>query len=421
MPVSPQTQREAIVSSTSQSLRLSAAEETLIYQLDTAGAKDEAARLRVSGLPSRRVESYHYTDLRTLLRDVPAIVTKAETTNAPELRVAGSYRILMANGVVQDTTVAPAGVVVGTAKGGVLNTRDDVMVRLNAALTNEALRIDLSNSVDPVIHVDHRISGDAAHCADGVKIFVADGASAVVLESYSGGDAAHLGNHGAHVTLGVGAQLTHIMVDLSGDATRHFGAVEYEIGAEAKLHSMVIHDGAALCRTQVFARFIGEGAHADFAGVNLIDDGDHADITLDIDHSVANTSSTERFKSIARGKSRAVVQGRIVVARDAQKTDAQMMVQGLMLSDEAEILTKPELEIFADDVVCGHGATCGALDDGAMFYLMSRGIPRAEAEAILVRAFVQDMFDPIEGAELREALIGVTDEWLVRATPQAAA
>lgn len=409
------------MSNSSPEMRLSGAEQTIIDQLNAVGAKDLAEHLGESGLPSRRIESYHYTDLRTLLRDVPPLAKKAEAIGAPDLRVAGSYRILLANGVMQDANTAPAGVAVSTADGGVLDTRDDVISRLNGALTGDAVHIELSHSVDGVIHIDHRISGGAVHCADGVKITVADGAQAVVLESYSGGDAAHLGNHGTHVTLGKGAQLTHIVVDLSGDATRHFGSIDYEIDADARLHSLVIHDGAALARTQVFARFNGGGAHADFAGINLIDDGDHADITLEIEHRVANTTSTERFKSIARGRSRSVVQGKIVVSQEAQKTDASMMVQGLMLSDDAEILTKPELEIFADDVICGHGATCGALDESSLFYLMSRGIPRAEAEAILVRAFVQDLFDQIEHEELREALIGVSEEWLIKAAPKAAA
>ena len=108
-----------------------------------------------------------------------------------------------------------------------------------------------------------------------------------------------------------------------------------------------------------------------------------------------------------------MVQGHILVSRDAQKTDAKMLMQGLMLSDEAEILSKPELEIYADDVVCGHGSTCGQLDEDSMFYLMSRGIPKAEAETMLVRGFIEALLDPIEDAALNEALTGVVDGWLL--------
>ena len=111
-------------------------------------------------------------------------------------------------------------------------------------------------------------------------------------------------------------------------------------------------------------------------GSTSLADGQHSDITLELSHAVPNCTSKPLYKQIARGRSKAVFQGKIIVARDAQKTDAKLMMQGLMLSDEAEILSKPELEIYADDVVCGHGSTVGALDEDSMFYLMSRGIPQ---------------------------------------------
>ncbi|HTO28007.1 MAG TPA: SufD family Fe-S cluster assembly protein, partial [Devosia sp.] len=180
-----------------------------------------------------------------------------------------------------------------------------------------------------------------------------------------------------------------------------------------KLRTLVINAGAGLSRTQLFPRYEGGGAHGDITGLNLVSDGQHADITMDAIHAVPRTSSQPLFKSIARGRGKSVVQGRLVVARDAQKTDAKFMHQGLMLSDEAEILSKPELEIYADDVVCGHGSTCGKLDEDSMFYLMSRGIPKEEAETMLVRGFLEELVDPIADEALAEALHGVIDGWLL--------
>ncbi|HLV82176.1 Fe-S cluster assembly protein SufD [Devosia alba] len=396
-------------------VRLGAAEDTLIAQLNSVGATAAAERITVAGLPTRRVESYHYTDLKMLLKTVPPLAEPANQASAPALRVAGAYQLMIANGVIQSSTTAPAGVMVGDAQGSALSTRDDVLVHLNGALAKQSLTLTLEGSVDPVIQVDRRIEGAAAHVADSLKIFVADNASAVILETFSGSDAAHVGNHATYLAVGKNAVVTHITVDLSGKATSHFATNEYDLAEGAKLRTLTIHAGAALSRSQVFARFAGQGAHGDFTGLNLVEDGQHNDITIDIRHAVAHTTSQEMYKQIARGRSKAVFQGKIVVERDAQKVDAKMMMQGLMLSDEAEILSKPELEIYADDVVCGHGSTCGELDEESMFYLMSRGLPQAEAETMLVRGFIEEVLDPIEDEALHEALVGIVDGWLLGA------
>lgn len=394
-------------------VRLGPAENTLIDQLKSVGADAAAERITVAGLPTRRVEAYHYTDLKMLLKAIPPLAQAANAASAPALRVAGAYQLMIANGVIQASSTAPAGVIVGRAGGGALSTRDDVLVHLNGALVKESLTLTLESTVDPVIQIDRRIEGGAAHAADSVKIFVADGASATIIETFAGSDAAHVGNHATAITLGKGARLTHITVDLSARAASHFATNEYHVGENAQLRTLVVHCGAGLARTHLFPHYEGAGAHGDITGLNMVADGQHADITMDARHAVPHTSSQPLFKSIARGRGKAVVQGKLVVVRDAQKTDAKFMHQGLMLSDEAEILSKPELEIYADDVVCGHGSTCGKLDEDSLFYLMSRGIPQGEAETMLVRGFLDELVDPIEGDALAEALRGVIDGWLL--------
>jgi Fe-S cluster assembly protein SufD len=393
-------------------VRLGPAELKLIDQLTAAGAIAEAERLAGAGLPTRRVEAYHYTDLKQLLRSVPELAGAATEASAPALRVAGAYQLMIANGVVQDTGTAPAGVIVGKSTGSVLTTRDDVVTRLNLALTRECLTLDLDGSVDPVIQIDRRTEGAAGHSTSAAKIFVADDSSAVIVETYSGSEEAHLGNHATYLALGKNAKVTHITVNLAAKNATHFASNEYHLAEGAQLRTLIINAGAALSRTQLFPRYAGAGAYADITGLNLVSEGQHADITMDALHAVPHTSSKPLFKSIARGRSKAVVQGRLVVARDAQKTDAKLMSQGLMLSDEAEILCKPELEIYADDVVCGHGSTCGQLDEDSLFYLMSRGIAKADAETMLVRAFLAELIDPIEDEALNEALTAVIEGWL---------
>lgn len=394
-------------------VRLGAAEETLIAQLKAAGADQVAERVTVAGLPTRRVEAYHYTDLKTLLRTIPPLATAANEATGTALRVAGAFALSIVNGVVQNAATAPEGVIVGKTHGGVLTHRDDTLVGISNGLTKEALSLDLKGAVEQVIQIDHRIEGEAAHVADATKIFVADDSSVVILETFSGSDAAHVGNHASYIALGKNAVVTHITLDLGSRATSHFATNEYHLAEGAQLRTLVVHAGSGLARTHLFPRMEGSGAHADVTGLNLVSEGQHSDITMETTHAVPHTSSQPLFKSITRGRSKAVVQGKLIVARDAQKTDAKFMHQGLMLSDDAEILSKPELEIYADDVVCGHGSTCGKLDEDSLFYLLSRGIPKAEAETMLVRGFIAELIDPIEDEALNEALQGIVDGWLL--------
>lgn len=395
-------------------VRLGPAEEKLIAQLDGAGATALAEQFRQRGLPTRKVEAYHYTDLKMLMRDLPDLPVPGEAADAPALRVPGAFRLLVADGEVQHSGTAPAGIVVGEAEGSALDERDDPIVSINRALVDKSLTLKLSGSVDPIVHIDRRATGVAGHVTGSVDIEVEPGASATVLESCSGTDEAHLTNFSTRVRLGEGATLRHIVVDLSGRKVTHFHTIQFSLAANATLNGLVVNSGSALSRTQILGSFDGEGAHAELNGLNLVNGGQHCDITLDVVHAVPNTTSKETFKNIAREKAKAIFQGKILVAQDAQKTDAKMMMQGLMLGATAEILSKPELEIYADDVVCGHGSTCGDLDHEALFYLMSRGITRPLAESMLIRAFVQELLDDIEDEELHEALSGVVEEWLAQ-------
>ena len=394
-------------------VRIGPAEAKLIEQLGSVGATAAAERLSVIGLPTRKLESYHYTDLKLLLRSVPELAHAEKATSEPALRIAGAYRIPMTNGVADIDGNEPAGVVATLVKGSALSERDDMLVRLNAALAAETLKLEIEGEQTTVLHVDRRTEGDAAHLNDSVHLFVADGGKATVIETFAGTDETHLSNHASYVAVGKGAELTHILLDLSPARATNFAVAEYHIAAGAKLRTVTIHVGSVLSRINIFARFEGENAQGDFTGLNLVTEGQHSDITLELRHAVPRCAAKPLYKQIARGRSVGAFQGKIIVERDAQKTDAKLMMQGLMLSDEAQILSKPELEIFADDVVCGHGSTVGALDEDSLFYLMSRGIPKALAESMLVRGFLEEVLDPIEDEELHEALEGVVEKWLL--------
>lgn len=397
-----------------QLVRLGPAEEKLIAQLRSAGATDAAEQLEQKGLPTRRVEDYHYTDLKALLRDVPEPGTNVENAGAPRFEVPGAERFSIVNGSLQHFEAPPSGVSVDVIENAVLSERDDVLVRLNSSLAKKALKLDIAGEIAPVIHIDRRIEGASGHIADGAKIVIGDNAKAVIVESFSGSDEAHLGNHASFLDIGKGAEITHVLIDVSGRSARHFASVEYAVGEETRLTSLVLNAGSALSRTQIFTAMRGGGAHAEFRGLSMIGEGQHSDITLLLCHEVANSTSAETYKTVGRGRARGVFQGKIVVARDAQKTDAKMMANGLMLSAETEIFAKPELEIFADDVVCGHGSTFGSLNEEHLFYLMSRGISRNQAEAMLVRAFIDSAFEDVIEGSLYDVLTGLAEDWLQR-------
>ena len=163
---------------------------------------------------------------------------------------------------------------------------------------------------------------------------------------------------------------------------------------------------ARWCATRCSCASTARAPLADIRGASLLKGSQHADTTLVVDHKAGGCQSREVFKSVLDDESRGVFQGKIIVRPHAQKTDAKMMTQALLLSEEAEADSKPELEIFADDVQCGHGATAGELDEELKFYLMARGIPEPEAEALLVQAFVGEAIEGIEHAGLRDALMG---------------
>ncbi|MGL5737110.1 MAG: SufB/SufD family protein, partial [Beijerinckiaceae bacterium] len=156
----------------------------------------------------------------------------------------------------------------------------------------------------------------------------------------------------------------------------------------------------------------GEGAQLDIGGATLLRGSQHHDVTLVVDHIAPHGESRELYRTVLDDSATGVFQGRINVAKDAQKTDGRMASNALMLSDNATMNNKPELEIFADDVQCAHGATCGALDDELLFYLMARGIPRREAEALMVESFAGAALEAIAHEGLREALMARVTHWL---------
>ena len=212
--------------------------------------------------------------------------------------------------------------------------------------------------------------------------------------------------------MGDGAEVVWVIDQERSEGALHFGQFNCRMGRDAKLTLFVMNSGSALARQEINVDVKGEGSQFILRGVNLIGGEQFNDITMRLIHSVENTSSTEIIRNVVTGRGRGVFQGQIKVAQGAQKTDAKMSCNTLLLSDDAEFSAKPELEIFADDVVCGHGATVTEIDKSHLFYLMARGIQEADARALLVKAFIAEIIQELEDAALVEALEARLTNWL---------
>ena len=386
------------------------------------------------GLPHRRVEEWKYTDLRALMRDAfplaapPDAAAKARAKDAGKI-LAGvdCRRVVFVEGVfapeLSDLTPEP-GLTVGSlaealARGDALIARhvgktfatDDAAVALNTALMGDGVVMQIAKGAEikRPIHLIFAAGGEKPSSVF-IRSLVAvgEGAKAVIIEDHESGDAQV--NAALELVVGDKAQVDYFKITRSRGL--HVASLLAAVGAGAAFNTFAFTGDANVVRNQHFIRFAGEGTKAGIRGVSLLRGKQHADTTLLIEHAAGRCESREQFRSVLDEQSHGVFQGKIVVKPHAQKTDAKMMTRALLLSDEAEADNKPELEIFADDVVCGHGATASALDPGLKFYLMSRGITDKEAEALLIQSFIGEVVEEIAHEDIREALMGAAIQWL---------
>jgi Fe-S cluster assembly protein SufD len=393
-----------------------------------------------AGLPHRRIEDWKYTDLRVLMREVlplaaaPDAVALKRAAAALKLHaIAGVRRLVLVDGVfapkLSETDKLENGLAIRTLRE-VLGAGDtkleaqlfapdnsDAMVALNSAMMTDGLVIEVADGavLTQPLQIVHIASGAAASAMFTRSLLkLGKAATATLVESYIAADGAK--TYQAHdsllVAIGDGARLDHVrLVEDSRDAFNISSSV-VTLGAKAHFNTFGMTSGSNVSRYQAIIAFAGEGSRVETNGVNLLNGRQHADTTLFLDHAVPNCGSREIFRAVIDDRGHSVFQGRIIVRPKAQKTDAKMMTRALLLSDEAEADNKPELEIFADDVTCGHGATTGALDESLLFYLRARGLSEKEAQALLIQAFVGEAIESIANDALRELAIAAAQRWL---------
>jgi Fe-S cluster assembly protein SufD len=356
-----------------------------------------------AGLPHRRIEDWKYTDLRVLMREVLPLAAAPDAAALTRAGAAlklhaieGVRRLVLVDGTFapglsrmadpekgsasarcarcwKPATAAPAG-----------NCSHPINVRCHGGAQQRdddgRLVIEVADGVahEAPAHRPYRQRAVPRRCSPARCCASASAAGATLVESYiAAGDASGYQVHDA-LTLSIGdrARLDHVRLIEDSREAFNISSALVSLGARAHFNTFGMTSGANVSRYQAVIAVAGEGARVETNGVNLLNGRQHADTTLFLDHAVPNCSSREIFRAVVDDRGHSVFQGRIIVRPKAQKTDAKMMTRALLLSDEAEADNKPELEIFADDVTCGHGATTGALDESLLFYLRARGLPR---------------------------------------------
>lgn len=394
------------------------------------------------GLPHRRVEAWKYSDLRARLKSAVPLAVQPDAKEAAAaldqaVDVFGPidrFRLVSVDGHFDPArsdldALLGEGVEVATLSS-LLSTEsdaaadllsvadiasDDIAIALNAAFAADGVVVRLSPDArlsKPIEILNIATSAMPIAVYVRNRVVVGAGAEATFLENSLGGCEASEINILTDYRISDGSKITVARLQATDTGTTHVSTNLVSLTERAEVKHLSVEAGAGFSRNQTFLTFAGEHARGEILGVSMLRNRRHIDQTLVVDHAVPNCQSTELFKTAIDDRSSGVFQGKIIVQPDAQKTNGKMMSQALLLSEDAEMSAKPELEIFADDVVCGHGATTGRIDSTMLFYLMARGIPRADAERLLIEAFLADPVDAIDNDEIAVALKGTVSAWL---------
>jgi Fe-S cluster assembly protein SufD len=391
-------------------------------------------RVRQSGLPTIRNERWKYTNLKPL-----AVVAFEPAKDGAAVAfdrlpsIAGACRIVFVNGRYRQdlsTKTPPKGLSITgfaallrdepTALESALaasDTPEDALETLNLAFAADGyvIRLAAGAVIDAPIEIVHVATAAASPVATHSRNLVIAGrnSSAGILDTFMGDSGAvYWSQPVTDICVGPGATLRHYKDQNEGTKAFHTAHAKVRVAENGRYESFLLTTGAALSRNEITVTLDGEGASCRLDSGYLARGRQHVDNTTEIVHAKPHTSSEEVYKGVLDEQARGVFQGRIVVAKDAQKSDGHQLSKTILLSDRAEIDTKPELEIFADDVKCSHGATAGELDEDALFYLRTRGIDQPDARRMLVEAFVGDALAKISEESVRAAFERRVGQWM---------
>lgn len=373
-------------------------------------------------LPTRKTENWKYSSKHLKLSDELAagLPAGSATTSA----AADGYRVVFRNGVI-DSAASKLPEVDGLSVQRFADLSDDEaaslaerldntldskatqMARLNSARFEDGLLITLrpDTVLREPLFVVHEVTATASGSAyPRIYVDASRHSQMTLVEEYvSSGDESAMVDTVTEFMVGDGARITSIRLNVEGQNVQHIGATGVRQQRDSRFESHCVGFGGPLRRHDLQLRFEGEGAECKLNGVVVTQGKQHYDNHTCIDHMVPHCNSEETYRNIAADESHAVFNGRIHIHQDAQQSNADMNNKNLLLSTGAEIDTKPELEIYADDVKCAHGATIGQLDETSLFYLVSRGISRREANVLLTMAFINELVQQIPVEQVRDS------------------
>lgn len=389
-------------------------------------ARDAAiARFAANGFPSTRHEDWKYTDLTPVAERTLAYLAAERSANpgqAEQLQDHGdSWRVLFVNGRLapdQELPTAPGLSLMALADADAAG-RARVLERLqalhsdaaadlaalNTAFVSGGLLIEIAADVCLERPLEILMQADGQPVAAQPRLVISAGANSrcSLIEQYAGSGAG-LTNAVTDLHCGPGAQVSYMKLQAESTDTHHLALQRLVLERDSHVDVLQLDLGASLSRNDLQVELNAPGAEATIHGLFIADGAAHIDNHTRLDHRAPHTLSSETYRGIAANRGRGVFNGKIVVHDDADGTDASLNNRNLLLSKTAEIDTKPELEIYADDVKCAHGATTGQLDANALFYLRSRGLDAAQSRSVLVNAFAREILERIPLPRLREAV-----------------
>jgi Fe-S cluster assembly protein SufD len=379
------------------------------------------------GFPSRRSEAWRFSDLAPLTEQAfPPLAGGAPSPALASLvaahRIADATNLVLVNGVLAadlSDALPPGAASLARAphQAAFADEAESGPAALNAAFSGDGLVLHVAAgaSLEKLLHLIHVTSAERAasfhvrHYLD-----LAEASRARLIETHLAAEGtAHWSNEVTNIRLAARAELLHAKLVGGGNSLIHLAEESVLVGEQARYEGSFLGLGGRLARQDLTVR-LGHKADCAIGGLFLLRGEEEATLASTIRHDAPGATTREIFKSVLHDASHAIFQGCIRVAPDAQKTKAHQLSQTLLLSDRARVDAKPELEILADDVKCSHGATVGALDETQLFYLVSRGIPAAEAGAMLVAAFAASALDIVSDDTMRRSLAAQVEGWLGR-------